>query len=309
MHAKILLLNGSQRGETLCACAERLLTDISAAFDHTFSLYRGKIGEKSRADQGEVLTEKTISTCENSQAVLLFDAGDDGVQALCDALDLPLRIRSVCIPEAICGRHEKPMRVWLGTVLSLDDETLRRAMQSAFRFAREEDARLLHIAPTGATREDWVAAARVQGASDPAVSADAISAPDAMADLIRQPARLGLVLCPPYAGSILEAAVTALCPHPEVLYDFAWDEEIGLYAPCCAEETGDSPFSAAMAVARMLRMSLHLSREAACLDAAIQNVMANCPDQDDENMPSALDRICEQIAIAGELMGKGGIVS
>ena len=47
MHAKIMLLPGSARGEALCRCAEQVLTDVSAAFQHSFSLLREKIGEQS----------------------------------------------------------------------------------------------------------------------------------------------------------------------------------------------------------------------------------------------------------------------
>ncbi|MBR1584499.1 MAG: hypothetical protein IJ662_03045 [Clostridia bacterium] len=307
MRARILLLPGSAQGEAQCACAEQLLTDISAAFDHSFSLIRGKLGPD--------ISEKTIEECESSQGILLGDADCAGAAALYDALDMPLRIRSLCVPEALCARHESPVRLWLGRVLSLDDGTLRAAMSGAFHFAREEDARLLHVAPAGAIRADWTAAVRAQGAATPVISVDAIDAPDAVSALIRNPGRLGLMLCPPYAGSILEAAATALCAHPEMIFDFAEDESIGIYTPHVpAPEEGAAdqapPFAMALAVSRMLRVSLRLSREAACLDAAIQNVLANSylmRRGGQENERSSLDLICEQIAVAGELMGKGGI--
>ncbi|MBQ9263028.1 MAG: hypothetical protein IJ189_02315 [Clostridia bacterium] len=305
MRARILLLPGSQQGEALCACAEQILTDISAAFDHVFSLLRGKIGPE--------VSDKTLDACETSQAILLGDAQCEGAQALYDALDLPLRIRSFCVPEALCSRHETPVKLFLGTALSLDADTLRLAMQSAFRFAQDEDIRILHVAPTGATKAEWEAAVRVQTAAQPLVTADAVAAKDAMKNLIKAPQKMGLLLCPPYAGGILEAAATGLCAHPEIMYDFAIDQDTGVYAPFASflEEAEDAPapFAMALAIARMLRISLKLPREAACLEAAIQNVLANhwLPKKQAENSPSMLDLICEQIAVAGELMGKGGI--
>ena len=307
MRARIMLLPGSEQGEIQCGYAERLLIDISAAFDHTFSLMRGKLEEP--------VPEKTLEGCESSQAVMLGDAACPAAQALYDALALPLRIRCLCVPETLCGREETPARLWIGTVLSLDSETLREAMQAAFQFAREEDARILHIAPAGASKGEWTTAVRVQGASNPLISVDGMSAPDAAAALVRQPGRLGLLLCAPYAGSMLEAEATCLCPHPEVMYDIAPDTEIGVYAPhpTPADETGmPSPFAAALATARMLRYSLHLTREAACLEAAVQNVMANgwqAQEGTETQASTPLDRICEQIAVAGELMGKGGMLS
>jgi len=304
MHAKITLLPGSAPGSAACEYAEQLLTDISAAFDHSFSLYRGKTEEEP--------SEKTLSLCESSQGILLGNAQDPRAAALYDALGLPLRIRSFCVPEALCGRRERPVKLWIGTVLSLDEDTLRLAMQEAFRFAREEDAHILSVSPTGQSKAAWDAAVRVQGASNPVVAVDFIGAPEAAAALVRDPGRMGLLLCPPYAGSILEAAATASCRHPELLFDCLPDDECAILGPCLNEYAACAaapPFSMALAVSRMLRVSLHLSREAACLDAAIQNVMANHPMQGEGSAQEAqecLELMCSQIAVAGELMGKGG---
>lgn len=308
MHARLTLLSSTPQGQLLCDYAERVLTDISAAFDHGFSMFRGKI------EPDQELTDKTLRLCESSQAIFMGDGDHPAAQTLYDLFDLPLRIRAVLVPEGLCSRGEKPMKVWLGTVLSLDDDTLRRAAREAFRFAREEDTRVLHIAPTGATREAWDAALRVQGADNPLISLDGIAAPEAIASLIRTPDRMGLLVCPPYAGGIFEAALTALCPHPEVIFDYAGEEKVAVYAPHASIPQGNAtpaPFSAALAVARMLRVSLHLSREAACLDAAIQNVLVNNWKEDgNESLPDAetcLELISQQIAVAGELMSKGGI--
>ena len=304
MHARILLLPGSPQGTLQCEYAEQILTDISCAFDHSFSLIRDKL-------DGPV-SDKILQDCENSQGILAGDTGCPGFSALLDALDMPLRFRSCCVPEALCRRHEKPVKMWLGTVLSLDQDTLRASLQAAFRFAREEDARILSVAPAGAMKAEWEGALRAQAAANPLVAVDRIDAPEAAAALISRPERLGLLLCPPYAGSILEAAATAACTHPEILYDFSADESMGIFGPCLpvSPEEEPLPYAMALAVARMLRFSLHLSREAACLEAAVQNVMANQePEQTAENGRPPLDLICDQVSIAGELMGKGGILA
>ena len=309
MHARILLLPGSENGNASCACAEQILTDISASFNHRFTLIRGKLQEE--------VSDDLLSQCESSQAVLLGDAQCPGGQRLLDALGLPLRVRSLCVPEAACGRHEKPVKLYLGTVLSLDEETLRDALEEAFRFAREEDVRILHVSPTGAAKAEWDAAIRAQAAANPLVTVDAIAAPAAAHALIAQPGRLGLLLCPPYAGGILEAAATAHGTHPEMMYDFAPGDPPCVYAPLVPHALEDAsealpPFAMGQAVARMLRASLRLTREAACLDAAIQNVLSNYASgasslEGEER--SALDLICDQIAVAGELMGRSGILS
>ena len=74
MRASILLLPGSARGESACACAEQILIDVSAAFGHVFSLLREKIGEKSLADCGQVLPDKTVAACQDCGAVFLGDS-------------------------------------------------------------------------------------------------------------------------------------------------------------------------------------------------------------------------------------------
>ena len=104
-----MLLPGSARGEALCRCAEQVLTDVSAAFQHSFSLLREKIGEQSLQAYQESLTEEAVAACEKCRAVLLGDGEGPGTEALYDALNLPLEIRSFCVPDALCGRHEPPV--------------------------------------------------------------------------------------------------------------------------------------------------------------------------------------------------------
>lgn len=315
MRASIMLLPGSARGEAACADAEQILMDISAAFGHAFSLLRGKMGSQPAA----ALPEETIQACLNCQAVFLCDAECPGAPALYDALDLPLRVRSFCIPEALCSRHESPAVLYAATVLSLDEETLRLAMQSAFRFVQEEDIRLTHVSPTGASQTAWEAAVRVQEAAHPQVASVALSAPEAISGVILAPERMGLVVCPPYAGGMLHAAATALCTRPGLMHDFSFDESLGVYAAYLPPEQGgeDSldPFSVAYAVSKMLKYSLKLQRESACLEAAISNVLSNgwrtadlaVPGSPRVGTQAVVDLICEQIDVAGELMQRGGI--
>ena len=44
-----MLLSASSQDEINAAYAEKILIDLSAAFDHTFSMRQDKIGEKSKA--------------------------------------------------------------------------------------------------------------------------------------------------------------------------------------------------------------------------------------------------------------------
>ena len=313
MRAKIMLLPASQRDETLCDWAEHILIDVSAAFDHTFSLMREKIGAFSQEAYGETLTEETVEACRACRAVFLCD-GENSGQELYDALDIPLRIRSLCVPEILCQRHERPANLYVATVLSLDNETLRRAMRVAFRWAKEEDIRLVHVPPTGNTKTDWEAAVRVQEIESGQASPTCLSAPDAIAAMLSSPERMGLVLCPPYAGGIFQAAGTAACHHPGMIHDVAFGDSIGIYSPFLPKRGSQemNAFSVALAVGKLLRHSLNLSREGACVEAAVSNVLANGwsggKSGGAEIAPEGvLELICDQITVAGELMNRGGV--
>ena len=312
MRAKIMLLSASSQDEINAAYAEKILIDLSAAFDHTFSMRQDKIGEKSKATSGESLTDKTIDACQSCQAVFVCDANADGLQDLYDALNLPMLVRSFCVPEVLCGRHEKPVNLFVGSVFSMDEDTLRQAIHSSFSLAQEMDVRLCHCTPTGKSQAEWTAAIRVQETAFPQVSASAMTAPEAIRSMIISPERMGMLLCPPYAGGIMLSAGTALSTHPNVIHDFAFDESIGVYAPVLPPDQSDvGPFAAALAVAKMLRCSLHLSKEAACLEAALSNVIVGgWETKEDGGALSGMDvveLIGEQIAMAGELMNKSGI--
>lgn len=315
-----MLLPASAPGEKLCGYAEQILTEVSAAFQHSFTLKREKIGEKSMAAYNEPLTDEAVEACLQCQGIFLCDAECEGAQDLYDALDLPLRIRSFCVPDALCGRHESPVSLWMAQAFSVDSDTLRRAMHSAFRFAHEIDTGIVHVPPAGASRQEWESAIRVQETDFPQLPVAQFTAPDAMTALISAPNRLGLMLCPPYAGGMLHAAATALCSYPSMMHDAAFDGEMGVYAPYIPKnlemDEELNPFATALAVGALLRYSLQLSREAGCVEAAVNNVLSSgyCPLDPHapvENQKSAqelVDLICEQIAVAGELMGKAGVM-
>ena len=297
-----MLLSGGKREEACCGYASRVLMDVSAAFDHTFSLIEGK------------MEESAFDACQDCQAVFAGGSENPALQDLLDALNMPLLIRSFCVPESMCARHEAPATLYVGTVLSMDDETLLPACRSAFQFAREQDCRLCSVSPTGASRQAWEANIRAQEALFPQVPSVSMTGPEAIAAMITAPERMGLAVCPPYAGSMLFAAGTALCGYPAVLHDMAFDQEIGVYAPYIpAGDEPPQPFSAALALAKLLRFSLRLPREAACVEAAVNNVLTAHSRVLRENREAApdpeksLDMICEQIAVAGELMQRAGL--
>ena len=210
-----MLLSAGKQEEANCAYASRLLTDVSSAFAHSFSLLEGKLEERS------------FDACQNCQAVFAGSSESPVFQNLLDDLGMPLLIRSFCVPESLCARHEAPATLYVASVLSLDEETLLPACRAAFQFAQEQDCRLCAVYPTGASRQDWEAHIRTQEGLFPQVPAVSMTGPEAIAAMITGPERMGLALCPPYAGSMLKAAGVALCSYPAVMHDMAFDSEIG----------------------------------------------------------------------------------
>ena len=312
LRAKIMLLSSGKRDEINALYAGPILAEVSSSFNHTFSILQSGMG--GRTADGSALSDKTVDACRACQAVLVCDGEQEALSELYDALDMSLSIRCLTVPEVLCGRDEKPVSLYLGTVLSLDGETLRRAWRAGFAIAQEADIRLCHVAPTGATREDWEAAALAQEAETPQISAAALSAQEAVKSLIKSPERMGLILCPPYAGGILLAAASALCRHPEIMHEMALEENIGVYSAWLPEEGEEAaPFSAALSVSKLLRYSLRMPREAACVEAAVNNVIASgwrMKSQGGDGAVSGegvMDRICEQITVAGELMQRAGL--
>ena len=297
-----MLLNGNAAGKVMCQYAQQILTEVSAAFGHSFSLLQEKIGEDSLEAYEEALTEKTVEACLDCHAVFLGDAECPGAMDLYDALELPIRIRDLCVPEALCGRHEPPVSLWLAQILSLDPESLRNGTQAAFRFAREMESGIMHVAPTGAAKAEWEAALLVREASSDQVAVTSLSAPEAAAALVASPYHMGVLLCPPYAGSILHASATALCSQPQLMHDFSFGEHLGVYASYVPQIVDDEelcPAAAALSVAKMLRFSLKLPVEAGCVEAAVANVLSA-----DEKGIKMAELICDQISVAGELMYK-----
>lgn len=286
MHARIQFLSPEGPASAVCSWAQQLLTEISAAFGHTFSFLEGK------ADAP--LSEHVLSACQHCQAVFLADADHPAAQELYDEFGLPLAVRSLSLPAALCGRHEKPARALLSDVLSLDADTRRDAVRQAVSLSREADLPFTHVPPAGAAKAAWTA--EVYAAS----AADALDPREAIRRLIQSPSFLGLCLCSPYPGGILFSAASALYGDRFLMYDFAFDEEIGIYAPeFSGEKDSHAVFCTVAAAARLLRLSLGLSREADCLLATLDNALS-APGGTPED---TLDLICGQIAVAGALAG------
>lgn len=282
-----MMLSPRPGEDARCEWAQQILTEISAAFGHVFSLLQGRTDSP--------LADQTLEACQSCQAVFVYNAADPALRVLCDEFNLPMLTRLCDLPLALCGRHESPIRMALSQVLSLDGDTRRAAARQAEALAQEEEALLCHVPPSGASAAAWT--------QD--MPGEALNAPEAMRQLILSPNDLGLCLCPPYAGGMLFSAALALYGDSSLLCDMAWEDGFGVYAPCLAPVSSvradRDACAAALAVACLLRHSLGLVREADCVNATLQNALSA-----GEKAPQdTVDLICEQISIAGALAGRG----
>ncbi len=313
-----MLLPGHEMGEKMCGYAEQVLVDIGAAFNHTFVLLREKIGEQSVKAYDTALTEETKEACEACKAILVGDSRCKGLEELSDGLEMALHVRACVTPQAFCGRHIAPLSLFLASVLDLDEAVFRVAFHHAFAIAQAEDLRLTHVPSTGGTADEWKAAIRVQNVSFSDVPSGMMTGEDAMTMLIEAPEKLGVLLTPPYAGGLLRAAGTALCPVPPFMRDMYLGEGCSIFAPYVSPVSGTpedtTPLGMVLAVADLLRYALGLPHEADCVDAAVQNVLAagwRTPDLAQAGMPrvgaqAVIELISEQISLAGSLMNGRG---
>ena len=310
-----MLLPANSKGKTLCSYAEELFLELSASFGHSLNTFREKIGEDSNRLFDVPLTQETLDSCKRCQAVFLADADCDGSRQLYQGLAIPLRVRSYVIPECAADRHIPPQIFLMGHATSLDADIIFSAARKACQTANQMEIAFCHIAPTGNSRFQWDAHIKETLKKYPNLSWTTVSAPDAVRRIIESPGQIGFMFCPPYAGSILESAATSLFPLPGLQYDWGLGEHIGVYAPRLSVDDHDmpEPFGTALAVAAMLRNSLRLQREAACLEAAIHNVLSSgwrTPGMGFQGQTTdgnhIIQLICEQLAVAGEFVGKGG---
>lgn len=312
MRAKILLLPANRPGDRMALSAGQILTEISAAFGHVFMLMREKIGENSVKAYDVPLTGETVDAAKVSAAALLLSASEEDAQVLQDALELAVEISAFCVPASLCRRHEIPARLWIAKALATDAETLVSAADTVFRYAGERDAAIACVPPSGAARADWESALAQAQREHPQVKVVQSLPRDIMRDMLLAPAQGRIVFCPPYAGELFRAAACASFAYPNISHSIALGESTAVFSAGAAlGKAHDDPFSLAYAIIDLLRIGLGLENEAACVEAAVNNVLmsgwrtADLSSDEPVEPERIIELICEQISVAGELMNKG----
>ena len=145
MHAKIVLLPGSPVGERLCGIAEEVLTDISVAFGHTFSLIRDKIGEAAERAYGVPLSENTLRNCSQANAVFLGDQSTGAESFLLRALGIPAKTREFSVGGSGNARFLITRSIYP------EKNALHEMFRAAIKQAKEENLALSYVLPESET--------------------------------------------------------------------------------------------------------------------------------------------------------------
>ena len=312
MHAKIILLPGSQTGERLCSVAEEILTDISVSFGHTFSILRDKIGEAAERSYGTALSESTIRLCGSADAIFLGDGSAEGEEVLLTALAVPMRVRTF----SVGGLEES--RFTLVTAARRDKNSIKAMFLDALEMAARDHLVLSYVEPeTEPLLSVYREMIKEASAEYEEVTCQPLAPAKAIEKLILAPNEIGILVAPAYAGEMFVTLATSLHGAPMLLFDACIGYQNAVYEPVIPAgfRAGDdvNPLGTISAVAQMLRYSLHLEQEADCVDSAVKNILdAGWRTPDMTSMGDGISTykmqqlISEQINLAGELLQGGG---
>ena len=308
MQAKIILLPGSPVGERLCSAAEEVLTDISVAFGHTFSLVRDKIGEAAERAYGVPLAENTLRACAQSDAVFLGDPNNEAESFLLRALGIPAKMRQFSV-----GGSENAHFMITRSVYQ-EKSALRDMFRMALSQAKEEGIRLSYVLPESETDAQlFMDALEAEQADIHAEKVDELSPAEAVQALLLAPSDVGMMVVPSYVGEMCLTLATCLHGAPMLLHDACVGNKVSVVEPFVPDRVKANddinPLGAVSAVASLLRYSLHLNQEADCVLLAVRNVLDSgwrTPDMtsmgDGVGCYKMLQLISDQINLAGELL-------
>lgn len=310
MHAKIVLLYENEAGKALCDTASRIIAEAAVSFGHTFTL------PVRRCPAQDTVPDEVLELCLQAQGVIAASADmrclpDLALEMMCTCRVRELRYAHL-IEDHSLTLNGRALNALLVQALSSEPEALQDTARRAYAISMEENLPILQTPPAGKLAQDWKNAVRSADSLRAPFHAREIALQEAVPMMVRQPDRLGILLCPPYAGAILSPAAGALCGAPGMNFD----AYLGGPCPLCAPmEQSDNalhdalnPFGMLRAIVYMLHVGMHLEREAACVQAAIGNVLqagwrtADIAVEDGKTlqMNGIVELICEQIEVAGE---------
>lgn len=317
MRAKIMLATGDPACRALGLAAQDILTELAVAFGHSFVMKEEHIGSASQHAYGMTLTQETVDEAAQCDAVVCISGSADDHVAIAGSLNCVLGCRPFSLPEALGSdslhRFGAQPQGLLMFPLRTDARAMRRAAGLAHGLAAENQGTLAEIPFSGTLADSWHAATKTLEGN--AAQTRTSSLKEALFTLMRQPENLGTVYGTPASCDALEAAAIGMSGLPRSCYYSAyWSDRPVVYG-CLVDAVAEdsvSPFGVLFACADLLRHGLKLVREADCLTSSIINVLNagwRTMDMPAGELPrvgtdAVCKLICEQIALAGQLMTK-----
>jgi len=303
MRAKIVFLYESETGKALCDAVSRVLAETAVTFGHTLSV------AVQRCEGAEV-SDALLDLCADAAAVMAAESDMACLPALADELLCGCRQRELRYAGLIENRSlmgkDQPLECMVIQALSSDEDALRMTAAHAYTVSGQEHIPIVQVPPTGKLSAAWRQAVDAADSLSAPFHAREVALPQAVPEMVYRPVRLGIVLCPPFAGNVLAEAAAALSGAPGMGYDAYLGGQCPLYA--ALRQAEDNPFGMLRAAHRLLANALKLEQEAACLEAALRNVLQagwRTRDimQDSARLIGAAEiaeLICQQIEVAGE---------
>lgn len=209
---------------------------------------------------------------------------------------------------------------WAGDEMTYTRREIERAAHLAFRLAQGRRNRLCSVdkANVLAVSRLWRDTVDRVAGQYPSVAVTHLYVDNCAMQLAREPARFDVIFTGNLFGDILSDEAAAVAGTLGVMPSASLGAgSLGLYepihgsAPDIAGRDMANPLGMILSCALLLRCSLGLEREAACVEAACRNVIEagwRTPDMAAPGYPSIGTQgmgelVCEQIELAGEIMG------
>lgn len=315
MRVKLALLYESEKGKTRCEAAAGVLTAVSLSFGHTFALQLRACPVSDRAE------DAVLGLCVGAQGILCGDSGMRCLPDIVGEMGCLLRARELRGCEEILPRPFAGLPAPLETVvvqsLQNDEKALTAAAEHAMKLAEESGLDVTELPPNGKISDSWMNAMNRARAGHRHISVRSLQLPQLMPELLTDPAKTGILLCPPYAGSVAAPTATLLSGSEGMKYEGYYGGDRPIYAALDEKDETDAahadPFGMLRCVMKLLREQLKMEKEASCVEAAVRNVLMagwRSPDiADEQSSPVTTDvivhLICEQIELAGEWIKNG----
>lgn len=305
MRGKIVLLYETEPGKELCEVASQVIADTAVAFGHAISL------PVKRCPRGAEVPDEVLDLCADAQGILAGESGmaclpDLAAELLCLCRMRELRHAHLIENHALMG-EACPLKAVLIQALDSTEEALKAAAAQAYAVSMREHLPIAQVPPAGKLAQPWKAAVDSAASLSAPFHARETLLPQVVPDIVHRPARMGVILCPPYAGSVLAEAAAALTGAEGMCYDSYLEGQCPLYAPVRPEGAPVNPFGMLRAVHSLLR-SMKLEKEADCVEAALRNVLQAgwrtedlmCPTAHLMDAAGIANLMCQQIEVAGE---------